>query len=167
MGTSLKDIQEFTLDAHEDFRGEIYTTYDRGKYPMDFNHDKIATRYQHVLVGIHGDFATWKLVTCLYGRIFVAIVDNRPESSDYRKHKTFVLSHFNKKQLLLPPGMGNSFLVMSEFCVYNYKLSYVGNYVDCDEQFTLRWDDPALGIHWPISNPIVSERDNAALLLTS
>ncbi len=165
MATSLNDIVEFSLDSYEDFRGEIYTTYKESEYPHRFNHDKVCTRHKDVLVGIHGDFATWKLVTCLYGRVYAVVVDNRPDSVDYLKHKSFVLSHLNKKQLLLPPGIGNSFLVMSDFCVYNYKLSYVGDYTDADDQFTLKWNDPKLGIYWPIKNPIVSQRDDDAKLL--
>lgn len=156
---SLSDVKEYSLSSHEDMRGEIYTIYEREKYPLEFNHSKVCTRHKDVLVGIHGDFATWKLVTCLYGRVYSALVDNRPESSDYNKCKTFVLSHFNKKQLLIPPGVGNSFLVLSDFCVYSYQLSYLGGYTDCDKQFTLKWDNPKYGIHWPIKQPILSERD--------
>ncbi len=156
---SLDDVKEFELDAYEDFRGEIYTTYRETELDRAFNHDKICTRHHGVLVGIHGDFQTWKLVTCLYGRVYSVIVDNRPDSIDYGKHRSYVLSHVNKKQILIPPGVGNSFLVMSDFCVYNYKLSYVGDYVDCDKQFTLKWNDAELGIHWPIQNPILSKRD--------
>ena len=166
METSLKDIKEYSLDSFEDFRGEIYTTYQESEYPMKFNHDKVCTRYKDVLVGIHGDFATWKLVTCLYGRVYAVVVDNRPESIDYLKYKSFILSHVNKKQLLLPPGIGNSFLVMSDFCVYNYKLSYLDGYKDVDEQFTLKWNDPAINVYWPINNPILSERDSDARALT-
>lgn len=160
MGTNgLNDIIEYQLDSYEDLRGEIYTIYDKTKYPYEFNHDKVCTRHKDVLVGIHGDFQTWKLLTCLYGRVYSVIMDNRPESPDYLKHRTYVLSHLNKKQLLLPPGMGNSFLVMSDFCVYNYKLAYTGKYNDVDEQFTIRWNDPKLNIFWPITEPILSPRD--------
>jgi len=159
---NLKDIKEFNIDSFEDFRGEIYTTYEKKNFDLDFDHDKIAVRSKNCLVGIHGDYKTHKLITCLYGKVFVVIVDNRKESEDYNKHKTFILSGSNKKQLLIPPGMGNSFLVLSDTCVYNYKLSYKGSYIDCDEQFTLKWDDPKYNIFWPIKNPILSERDACA-----
>ena len=100
METSLKDIQEFTLDANVDFRGEIYTTYKDHFLGLKFDHDKICTRSKNVLVGIHGDFSTTKLVTCLYGKVYCVLVDNRKDSIDYLKHKTFILSRENKKQLL-------------------------------------------------------------------
>ena len=160
MEASLKDIKEFIIPSFEDFRGEIYTTYKEGVLPVKFNHDKVCIRYKDVLVGIHGDVNTWKLVNCLYGRAFCVIVDNRPESIDYLKHKTFLLSHENKKQILVPPNCGNSFLVLSDLCIYSYKLSYTGEYTDQEKQFTLKWNDPKLGIKWPINNPILSERDS-------
>lgn len=157
---SLNDIKEFSPEAFEDFRGEIYTLHKESKDSIKFNHDKVCLRRKDCLVGIHGDFNTHKLVSCLYGEIFCALVDNRKESKDYLKHKTFILSHANRKQLLIPPGIGNSFFVLSDFCVYLYKLSYIGEYTDHDKQFTLRWDDEKLNIFWPKNNPIVSERDS-------
>jgi len=156
---SLNDISEIQLSSFEDFRGEIYTIFDQSKSTKVFNHDKIAIRHKDCLVGIHGDFSTYKLITCLFGKIFVALVDNREDSKDFNSHKTYILSAENKKQLLVPPGIGNSFLVLSDVCVYNYKLSYDGDYIDCDKQFTLKWNDTKYGIFWPIKNPILSERD--------
>ena len=119
--TSLADIKEYSLSYHEDYRGEIFTTYKDSLEGSKFDHDKICIRPQNCLVGIHGDYNTWKLITCLYGNVYCVLVDKRPESDDLNKHKTFILNNKNKKQLLLPPGIGNSFLVLSEFCVYNYK----------------------------------------------
>jgi len=157
---TLNDVKEYQLDSFEDHRGEIYTTYCKSFENMKFEHDKICIRYKDCLVGIHGDFNTWKLITCLYGRIQAVFVDNRKESSDYNKYKTCILSNENKKQILIPPGIGNSFLVLSDFCIYNYKLSYLGNYVDCYEQFTLKWNDSKYNIYWAIKDPILSKRDN-------
>jgi dTDP-4-dehydrorhamnose 3,5-epimerase len=159
MEASLKDIKEINLESNEDFRGEIYTTYKDQSHGLTFNHDKICTRVKNTLVGIHGDFNTHKLVACLYGKVYSVLVDYRPESKDYLKHKIFILSGENKKQLFIPPGIGNSFLVLSDICVYNYKLSYDGEYTDFDKQFTLKWDNPIYNIYWPINTPILSERD--------
>ena len=69
------------------------------------------------------------------------------------------LNSSNKKQVLVPPGVGNGFLVMSDQCVFHYKWAYTGTYADVDEQFTIKWDDPFIGIDWPIDNPILSRRD--------
>ena len=138
METSLKDIQEFTLDANVDFRGEIYTTYKDHFLGLKFDHDKICTRSKNVLVGIHGDFSTTKLVTCLYGKVYCVLVDNRKDSIDYLKHKTFILSRENKKQLLIPPGIGNSFLVLSEESFFS------GRREHCDNKSTDTTPSPKL-----------------------
>ena len=70
-----------------------------------------------------------------------------------------MLSDKNKKSILLPPGFGNGFLVMSKHSVFHYKWSYEGSYPDVDEQFTIKWNDSTIGIDWPILNPILQKRD--------
>ena len=55
--------------------------------------------------------------------------------------------------------MGNAYCVISDEAVYHYKLAYEGDYIDADQQFSLKWNDPTIGITWPIKNPILSERD--------
>ena len=64
-----------------------------------------------------------------------------------------------KQSVLLPPGVGNSFCVLSDYTIFMYKWAYSGEYHDVDKQFTIKWDDPKLNINWPIENPILSERD--------
>ena len=148
-------------DVFTDYRGDLWTTWKKDEFKVDleFNHDKISTSRKHVLRGIHGDFKSWKLVTCLYGEIYFVILDNRKSSDTFGKWESMVLDDKNKKQVLLPPGVGNGFLVMSNHCVFGYKWSYNGNYPDVDDQFSIKWNDASVGIHWPIQNPILSERD--------
>tara|TARA_R110001583_G_scaffold84394_1_gene222007 strand:- start:120 stop:599 length:480 start_codon:yes stop_codon:yes gene_type:complete len=148
-------------DVFTDYRGDLWTTWKKDEFKVDleFNHDKISTSRKHVLRGIHGDFKSWKLVTCLYGEIYFVILDNRKSSDTFGKWESMVLDDKNKKQVLLPPGVGNGFLVMSNHCVFGYKWSYNGNYPDVDDQFSIKWNDTSVGIHWPIQNPILSERD--------
>ena len=98
---SLDDIKEFKIEAFEDFRGEIYTTYEKKNFDMDFIHDKVTTRRKNCLVGIHGDFKTHKLVTCLYGEVYVVAVDNRKDSEDYNECKTFILNSFISSKLFI------------------------------------------------------------------
>ena len=75
------------------------------------------------------------------------------------KWESITLNDRNRKQVLLPPGVGNGFLVMSEHSVFHYKWSYDGDYPDVDQQFTIKWDDPIVDVKWPIDNPILSNRD--------
>ena len=146
-------------DTFTDYRGDLYTIWKDGDFDLKFNHDKVSTSRKNVLRGIHGDQKSWKLVTCLYGEIYFVIVDNRESSDTFTQWESMLLSDRNKRQVLLPPGVGNGFLVMSDTSVFHYKWSYEGEYPDVDKQFTIKWNDPIIGIDWPIQNPILSRRD--------
>jgi len=155
------DVLEHSPDVHTDYRGDLWTLWSAGNSELDlpYNHDKVSTSRKNVLRGIHGDFKSHKLITCLYGEIYFVIVDNRKESPTYRQWDSTVLNDKNRKQVLLPPGVGNGFLVLSENSVFHYKWYYYGDYPDVKDQFSIKWNDKKLGINWPISNPILSPRD--------
>ena len=70
---------------------------------------------------------TWKLVSCVFGKVFFVIVNNNPKSKNYLRKKTFILSHEQNKQILIPPNFVNGFLCLSNRCVFHYKLSYKEN----------------------------------------
>lgn len=145
----------------EDFRGHYVETYNERLYreagiDQHFIQDDISVSRQHVLRGIHGDDKTWKLISCLQGSFYMVVINNDPQSSQYRKWTSFTLSESNRLQVLVPPKFGNGHLVMSEQAVFHYKQT---TDYDRSGQFTLIWNDPALGIWWPVQNPIVSERD--------
>ena len=146
-------------DAFTDYRGDLYTVWKDGDFDLNFNHDKASTSRKHVLRGIHGDNKSWKLVTCLYGEIYFVIVDNRDSSDTFLQWESMMLTDRNRKQVLIPPGVGNGFLVMSHRSVFHYKWFYEGEYADVDQQFTIKWNDPIVGVDWPIDNPILSKRD--------
>ncbi len=145
----------------EDFRGHYVETYNERLYreagiDQHFIQDDISVSRQHVLRGIHGDDKTWKLISCLQGSFYMVVINNDPQSSQYRKWTSFTLSESNRLQVLVPPKFGNGHLVMSEQAIFHYKQT---TDYDRSGQFTLIWNDPALGIWWPVQNPIVSERD--------
>lgn len=147
-------------DSFEDFRGELFTFYKKGDYNLDFNHDKVSISRQNVLRGLHGDSKSFKLITCLAGEVLLVVVDNRPESKNYLKWDSIILTSKNRKQVLVPPMFANGHLILSNEATFYYKWSYDGNYPDVKDQFTLKWNDPKIGIHWPISKPILSKRDS-------
>tara|TARA_R110000822_G_scaffold161851_1_gene302203 strand:+ start:268 stop:744 length:477 start_codon:yes stop_codon:yes gene_type:complete len=153
------EVYSHTPDSFEDFRGELYTVFKKEDSDLEFNHDKVSISRQNVLRGLHGDSKSWKLVTCLSGEIYFVVVDNRPNSSNYLKWDWEVLTSKNKKQILIPPMFANGHLVLSNEATFFYKWSYEGKYPDVEDQFTLKWDDPKIGIHWPISKPLLSKRD--------
>lgn len=158
-------LELFEPSSFMDFRGEIYTTWSKQPhrgitYPeLNFCHDKFSRSRQHVLRGFHGDANTWKLMSCVYGDMYLAIVDNNPDSDNYLKTDTFVISDRNKLQVLVPPMHGSAHVVLSPEGVFHYKLAYVGEYNDVDQQFVVKWNDPRLDVEWPIDNPIIYDRD--------
>jgi dTDP-4-dehydrorhamnose 3,5-epimerase len=145
----------------EDFRGEYVEIYNRALYEAagvtyDFIQDDISVSTRHVLRGLHGDGDTAMLVSCLYGKFYLVIVNNDPASSQYRQSTSMTLSDKNRLQVLIPPKFGNGHLVLSDWAMFHYKQTTSYNRAG---QFTLRWDDPSLGLWWPITDPIVSRRD--------
>ena len=153
------EVKIYQPDSFEDYRGELYTLFKQEEHELVFNHDKVSVSRQNVLRGLHGDSKSWKLITCLSGVVYLVIVDNRPESPNYLKWDSIVLSETNRKQVLVPPMFANGHFVLSSQAVFFYKWSYPGNYPDVKDQFTLKWNDPKINIHWPIDNPILSSRD--------
>ena len=147
-------------DSFEDFRGELFTSYKKGDYNLDFNHDKVSISKKNVLRGLHGDSKSFKLITCLAGEVLLVVVDNRPESKNYLKWDSIVLTSKNRKQVLVPPMFANGHLILSDEATFFYKWSYEGDYPDVEDQFSLKWNDPQIGINWPINNPILSKRDS-------
>ena len=158
--TEIEGLKVIQPEFYEDYRGTNFESYNKKYYDValdiDFVVDSISTSRKHVLRGIHGDYKTTKLVSCLYGTIYMIVLDLRYESETYNQWQSFTLSDRNKHQLLIPPGCGNAHLVMSDECVFSYKLD---QYYDRESQFTVKWNDPSYEFAWPIKNPILSERD--------
>ena len=115
--------------AYQDHRGYYYTIYD------DDNR------------------------SCVHGEVYCVIVDNRKDSDTFIEWAWDILSLHNRKVLVLPPGVGLSYLVLSDSANIFYKWSYPGGYPDIDEQFSLKWNDSDLQIFWPIKEPILQPRD--------
>ena len=165
------DIQESDLKGvfiirpptnFEDFRGEYVEIYNRTLFHKagiedKFIQDDISVSSRHVLRGIHGDAKTAKLVSCLVGKFYLVVVNNDPNSAQYRQWSAFTLSEKNRLQIYIPPKFGNGHLVLSEQAVFHYKQT---TEYDRAGQFTLAWNDPSLEIWWPISDPILSQRDS-------
>jgi dTDP-4-dehydrorhamnose 3,5-epimerase len=148
---------------HEDFRGDYVEIYNEELYRAAgivdrFVQDDYATSSKHVLRGIHGDAKTVKLISCLYGKLYVIVVNNDPQSPQFRKWQSFTLSDRNRLQVYIPAKFGNAYLVMSDVAVFHYKQN---TYYDRPGQFTLKWNDPAYKFWWPVKDPILSERDFA------
>ena len=146
--------------SFKDKRGFYWTTWKKGIFKKKkFNHDKFSISKKKTLRGLHCDFKSWKLVTCVYGKILLVVVDMRKKSKNYLKSKKIILEHKKPKLVLIPPYYANAHLCLSNTCVFHYKWSYKGKYIDAKKQQSYKWDDPKFKIVWPIKKPILSKRD--------
>ncbi|MCA8973560.1 MAG: dTDP-4-dehydrorhamnose 3,5-epimerase family protein [Planctomycetes bacterium] len=157
----LDGVLRIVPEVFEDHRGRYVELFDTEKYrevcgEREFVQDDISVSGARVLRGLHGDWRTTKLVSVLQGRGYAVIADNRPDSPTWHRWQAFELSGDNRVQLLLPPGLGNSILACDGPLVYWYKQD---THFVPGQQFTIRWNDPEWGFHWPIDDPILSDRD--------
>ncbi len=151
-------------EIFRDERGEFTESYQKKKYcdagiVIDFVEDDISVSKKNVLRGMHGDDRTWKLLSCLHGKIFFVAINGDKTSSLFGKWESFELSEENKWRLLVPPKYASGYLALTDKIIVSYKQS---EYFRPGGQFTLKWNDPAFGIPWPVNNPIVSARDGSA-----
>jgi dTDP-4-dehydrorhamnose 3,5-epimerase len=161
LATNLDEVLLIELDVFEDYRGEYVELYNKAFYrervaDIEFIQDDISISSRYVLRGIHGDPETWKLISCLYGKFYLVVVNCDTDSPSFGKWQSFVLSDVNRHQVLVPPMYGNAHLVLSDQAVFHYKQT---TYYDPTKQFTYKWDDPRFNIWWPIKAPILSMRD--------
>lgn len=159
--TRLKGVLLIKPTFFQDHRGQYVELYNRKLYrskgiDMDFLEDDISISRKGVIKGIHGDKKTWKLVSCLYGRFQLVVINYDKRSKDFGKWQSFLLSDENKYQVLIPPKHGNGHLCLSEKSVFHYKQS---SYYNPAGQFTIKWNDPRFKVCWPIKKPILSKRD--------
>ena len=160
--TNLDKVLLIEPDVFEDLRGQYIEIYNEELYrkkgiDVKFVQDDIAVSFKNVLRGIHGDSKTWKLISCLKGKIYVVVVNCDSRSNNFGKWQSFTLSEKNRQQVLIPPKHGNSYLTLSNISIFHYKQS---TYYDRSKQFTHKWNDPRFKIRWPIKNPILSQRDS-------
>ena len=159
--TKMDGVVLVRLNVFEDHRGQYLETYNEKIYrnhgvDVKFVQDDISISSKHVLRGIHGDDVTWKLISCFYGKFYLVVVNCDLDSKNFGKWQSFVLSEYNRYQVLVPPKFGNAHLVLTDKAIFHYKQS---TYYDPQKQFTYLWNDPQFNVWWPIKNPILSQRD--------
>jgi dTDP-4-dehydrorhamnose 3,5-epimerase len=160
--TKLEGVKIIKIQPFKDFRGEYVELYNEKLYKqagikIKFVEDDISISKKNVLRGIHGYLEkNWRLVSCLYGKLYLVVVSCNEKSKNFGKWQAFILSDKKRKQILVPPGYGMAYLALSDLVIFHYKQS---EYYDPKKQFTYKWDDPRFKIKWPIKNPILSERD--------
>ncbi len=126
-----------------------------------FVEESQSRSHHRVLRGLHGRSALseGKLVRCARGKVFEVAVDLRPWSATFGRWESFVLDDDTHRQIWVPPGVVHGFEVLSDVADICYRMDAV---YDSTLDITVAWDDPELGIPWPIASPILSERDRSA-----
>jgi dTDP-4-dehydrorhamnose 3,5-epimerase len=146
---------------HRDGRGFFAETFKAPSYRRAgisgvFVQDNWSHSRRHVLRGVHYQRHQGKLVTVVRGAIFDVAVDIRPDSQSFGRWFGTELSSENHHQIYVPAGFGHGFCVTSDEADVWYKTTDVYR---PEEEGGIRWDDPDIGIEWPVEHPIVSERD--------
>jgi dTDP-4-dehydrorhamnose 3,5-epimerase len=153
-----------------DARGFFLETWHRQRYQEvgiseDFVQDNLSMSRKGILRGLHYQKpnSQGKLVQVIQGEVFDVAVDLRQSSPTYKMWHAVILSDENRNQFYIPAGFAHGFLVTSDTALFQYKCTAL--YSPKDE-ITLRWDDPEIGIKWPMTTPLVSEKDAKGLLLS-
>jgi dTDP-4-dehydrorhamnose 3,5-epimerase len=152
-----------------DSRGFFLETFHAARYadaglPGPFVQDNHSRSTQGVLRGLHfqKQFPQGKLVSVTSGTVFDVAVDIRKDSPTFGKWVGITLTAEDHQQFYLPPGFAHGFCVLSETADFHYKCT---DYYHPEDEGSVCWDDPDLGIQWPLTNPILSTKDAKALYL--
>jgi dTDP-4-dehydrorhamnose 3,5-epimerase len=157
----------FRPTPHVDERGFFSRTFDAdviraaGLDPAAFVQDSLSRSARGVVRGLHtrrGDGEA-KLVRCSYGRIFDVVVDLRPGSPTYRNWESFELRDDEQVSLYIPAGCAHGFQALTEPADVSYRIDRAH---DPSEDVSIAFDDPELGIPWPLPTTLRSERDRNA-----
>lgn len=152
-----------------DHRGYFMESWQAARYreagiQEDFVQSNVSSSQRGVLRGLHfqNPQAQGKLVYVLSGEVFDVAVDIRVGSPTFGQHDSIVLSAENHKQFYVPPGFAHGFCVLSEQATFCYMCT---DYYAAAAEASVLWNDPALGIDWPIISPQLSDKDSKALKL--
>ena len=168
--TDIPDVIRIQPQVFGDARGFFMETYQKQKFSAagiteEFVQDNHSSSRYLTLRGLHYQVThtQGKLVRAILGKIFDVAVDLRQDSPFFGKWVGVHLSEENKEALWIPPGFAHGFLALSDRVDITYKAS---DYYDPTGERCIRWDDPTLGIEWPLPAgevPIVSDKDASGL----
>ena len=170
--TAIADVLIIEPTVFGDARGFFYESFNQQAFDkatgLNFNfvQDNHSRSAKGVLRGLHYQVRQpqGKLVRVARGAVFDVAVDIRQSSPSFGKWVGVELSEENHRQLWVPPGLAHGFLVLSETADFLYKTT---DYYAPEHERCIFWDDPAIGIDWPIeTQPSLSAKDQAGLMLS-
>ncbi|UCD37339.1 MAG: dTDP-4-dehydrorhamnose 3,5-epimerase [Fidelibacterota bacterium] len=168
--TSLPDVYVLVPDIYEDARGFLMESYRKDVFQRelgidpDFVQDIHSQSTRNVVRGLHfqWDPPMGKLMRVTVGKAFLVTVDIRTDSPTIGQWFGLEVSAHNRKQIWAPAGFARGFCALTDRVEVQYKCTATYN-PDCESG--IRWDDPDIGIQWPIDAPMLSEKDRNAQTL--
>lgn len=170
--TALADVKIIEPAVFGDERGFFLESYNQQSFadagiPETFVQDNHSRSGQGVLRGLHYQLKNTqgKLVRVTHGEVYDVAVDMRKSSPQFGQWAGVVLSEANKRMFWVPPGFAHGFYVMSESADFQYKCT---DYYAPEHERSLMWNDPAVGVEWPIipgTEPQLSAKDKDGTLL--
>jgi dTDP-4-dehydrorhamnose 3,5-epimerase len=164
--TALPEVVLIEPDVFKDDRGFFLETWHQEKYregglPETFVQDNHSFSVRNVLRGLHAQIRhpQGKLVRAVLGDVFDVAVDIRPGSPTFGQWVGEILSGDNFRQLWIPPGFAHGFCVLSETAHVLYKCTEIYHRED---EVSILWNDPEIGIEWPVREPVLSDKDRQA-----
>lgn len=164
----IKGVFEIKLEPHKDNRGFFMRTYDDkvfknyGLHQNWVQENHSYSRNKGIVRGLHFQFppnAETKLVRVVSGKIYMVCVDIRRGLSTFGQWDGIILSEDNMKMLYIPKGFALGMCTLTDHCTILYKMD---NYYSPENQGTIKWDDPDIGIDWKVDKPILSKKDSEA-----
>jgi dTDP-4-dehydrorhamnose 3,5-epimerase len=166
LSTELPGVLVIEPDVYRDSRGFFLESYHLQKYrdggiPLSFVQDNHSHSVRGTIRGLHAQHRRpqGKLLRVIEGKIFDVAVDIRRGSPTFRRWIGIDLSSDNFRQCYIPPGFAHGFAVLSSSAQLEYKCT---DYYDPTDELGVLWNDPEIGIAWPVENPILSAKDLAA-----
>ncbi len=161
--TELPEVIVVEPDLHRDARGFFLETYHAGKYreggiAATFVQDNHSRSARGTVRGLHAQLRRpqGKLVRVLSGEVFDVAIDIRRGSPTFLRWVGVSLSAENLRQCYIPAGFAHGFCVVSDYAEFEYKCT---DYYDPSSELRILWNDPAIGIAWPVREPILSDKD--------
>ncbi len=167
--TKLSEVLLIEPDVYGDHRGFFMETWNRQRYKeagldRDFVQDNLSLSRHGILRGLHYQWPQpqGKLVQVLQGAVFDVAVDIRLGSPTFGQWVGYELSADNHLQLYIPEGFAHGFCVISDQALFSYKCT---DFYNPETEHSLLWNDPEIGIKWPLTDPQLSGKDASALPL--
>jgi dTDP-4-dehydrorhamnose 3,5-epimerase len=164
--TDLPEVLIVEPRMHGDPRGFFYESFQATRYaeagiPGPFVQDNLSRSVRGTLRGLHFQepWAQGKLVQVLRGTVWDVAVDVRRGSPRFGRWIALELSETTPRQLWIPPGFAHGFCVLSDSADFFYKCTEL---YSPESERSVAWDDPAIGIAWPVEEPLLSPKDRAA-----